>query len=435
MAQKVLDTLQARGLLQQITLADELTAWLDGGARHFYVGYDPTGASLHVGHLVTLMALRHLAHAGHKPIVLIGGATARIGDPSGKTEARPLLDEASIEQNGQKIAKQIANIIGSDAHNFAAPTLVDNHSWLGDLNWLDVLRRIGRHFSVNRMLAAESYKARLATGLSFLEFNYQLLQALDFSELCTRYDCRLQLGGDDQWGNILAGVELSRRLGQGQCFGATVPLLTTASGRKMGKTAEGAIWLDAALLPPAAFYQFWVNVDDADVARFLRIFTVLPLAEIEALQAQMGAGQGATINAGKSILAYEVTQLVHGTDHARAAHQAAQGAFGGRALPCALLPSSQVPRAVVVQQADIVGHALSPEQLGEGVALLPLLVALGWAKSNNEARRLVTQNSVRCGEDVCADVHKVFVAEDFAAGDVLLRAGKKKVVRLYVQAP
>lgn len=413
--------LQQRGLVAQTTGNDVLTELLSRTEGvPFYIGFDPTGPSLHVGHLVTLMTVRHLARAGHKPILIVGGGTAMVGDPSGKSEMRPMLDEATVADNVRRIKAQIVALVpGSEV------TVVDNATWLKNLGYIDFLRTIGRHFSVNRMLSMEAYKARLAHGLSFIEFNYQLLQAYDFLQLHQRLGCLLQLGGDDQWGNILAGIDLCRRVAGAKVEGLTVPLLTTASGAKMGKTAQGAVWLDAERLDAHGYYQFWVNVADADVPRFLRIFTDLPLSETtdETLQQ-------APINACKSVLAYECCALLHGVEAARAAHRAAQGAFGGRSIPQDLLPSSMIERAA---QSDV--HAvptlqLMPAALTPGLLVVELLVTLGWCTSNNAARRLLVQGSVRLGDMLIVEPNHRLQTSDFIDGPIVLRAGKKRVHRL-----
>ena len=414
----VVAVLRARGLVAQLTHEAPLAAFLAAAPRAFYIGYDPTAASLHAGHLVTLMAARHLARAGHRPILLVGGATARVGDPSGKTQARPELARAAVARNAAALREQMERIVSHEA----APTLCDNAEWLGPMGALDFLSEVGRHFPVSRMLTAQTYRSRLASGLTFFEFSYQLLQAHDFSELGRRHGCRLQVGGDDQWSNILGGVELCRRRGQPQAFGLTVPLIEAANGAKMGKSVGGAVWLDPAQTSPNAFYQYWVNTADSDILRFVRLLTDLPLDEIAAIDATSPAA----LNASKSALAWEVTALVHGREAADAAHGAARGAFGERSLPADVLASSAMPRT---ESSDV--QAVPAHRLAEAATpLIGVLVALGWAKSNNEARRLIAQGGVVLDEKKVSDVNATLQPSEWGARTVLLRAGKKRVVRL-----
>lgn len=416
----VLAQLRQRGLLQQDTGAADIAALLASGPQVIYAGYDPTGDSLHVGHLVTLLVLRRLRRAGHRILVVVGGATALVGDPSGKTAARPMHSPDAIAHNAARLLRQVRKILGTDD----GVTLLDNAAWLQNVGYLTFLREVGRHFSVNRMLSAETYKVRLEHGLSFLEFNYQLLQAYDFWHLATHHGCRLQLGGDDQWSNILAGVELCRRREQIAAHGLTVPLLTLASGAKMGKTADGAVWLDAEKLHPNAFFQYWVNVDDRDVDRFLRLFTDLAIADIEAAGAHGP-------NAVKRVLAYEVTRVVHGAEAAAAALHAAAAAFGGVAVPAALLPESDVPRGVTDAAADAAPRFALAAALGAGPwPLTQLLVQLGWARTNNEARRLIAQGAVKLAGTVVTDGQRALSAEEVAPAGLSLHCGKKRRVVL-----
>lgn len=421
--QGLLQTLIARGFVAQTTDADGTTAKLAEGSQAIYTGYDPTGDSLHVGHLVTLMALRHFEMAGHKPIVILGGGTAHVGDPSGKSEMRPVLTREQIDANVQAIKKQVDQVLGVDA---GTSIVLNNADWLLQLNYIDFLRDVGRHFSVNRMLSFDAYKQRLERGLSFIEFNYQLLQAYDFYVLAKAHNCAFQLGGDDQWGNIVAGVDLCRRMASKKVDGITVPLLTTASGAKMGKTAAGAVWLDANKLKPYDYYQYWVNTEDADVARFLRIFTFLPLEEIAAVSELSGAD----INVCKTILAFEATAVVHGVATATQVHIAAQSAFGARSLPAHLLPHSQVPREVKLDVSAMPTHTLSKQDADDGLVWATLLVTLGAAKSKGEARRLIDQGGLRVDEVRVSDPMGL-VAECFRVqAAVTLKVGKKRVFRL-----
>jgi tyrosyl-tRNA synthetase len=318
---EALRVLRERGFIQQVSDEEDLKRQLGEGRVTFYSGFDPTASSLHVGSLVPLMAMAHLGRAGHRPIAVLGGGTTMVGDPSGKTELRQMLTKETIAANRVGIEAQIRRVLA------AVPdvVVVDNGDWLLPLNYIDFLRDIGRHFSVNRMLAAEAYKLRLEKGLSFIEFNYQLLQAYDFLVLERSHGCTLQIGGDDQWGNIVAGVDLIRRVDQKQAFALTFPLITTATGAKMGKTAAGAVWLDAARTSPYDFFQYFVNVDDRDVVRFLKLFTVVPLPEI----ARFEAVEGAELRDAKRLLAHGVTAIVHGATAADEAQRAAAAALGG----------------------------------------------------------------------------------------------------------
>ena len=416
--QQVFDVLKARGFVQQVTDEAAVRKMLEQPTT-LYIGYDPTAPSLHVGNLFTLMGARHLQQHGHKVIVVLGGGTAMVGDPSGKTELRPMLSAAQIAAHIQGIRAQIERFLDPQTTVF-----VNNADWLMGLHYVDFLRDIGRHFSVNRMLSAESSKQRLQRGLSFIEFNYQILQAYDYLELCRRYGCTLQMGGDDQWGNILAGVDLCRRVAQREVAGLTLPLLLLATGQKMGKTATGAVWLDATMVSPYDYYQYWVNVHDEDVARLLAFFTFLPMVDIAAVQQLPG---GPALNLAKSVLAYEATALLHGEEAAREAHLAALGAFGGRSIPPEFLPSSAVPRQVEGHVEEVPTTQVA---LGQGLLLADLLVQGGLAESKKQARRLIEQGAVRLNDAApTTDPQAIVLATDFVEGALLLRAGKKKVHR------
>ena len=399
-----LDTLRDRGFVQQITDEAALAARLAAGPVTFYAGFDPTAASLHVGHYIPLMAMAHLARAGHKAIAVLGGGTAMVGDPSGKTEMRQLISAETIAANRTGIERQVRQIIGAGA------TIVDNADWLLPLNYIAFLRDIGRYFSVNRMLAMEAYKLRLEKGLSFIEFNYQLLQAYDFLELFRRFRCDLQIGGDDQWGNILAGTDLIRRLHQHDAFGLTFPLLMTASGTKMGKTAAGAVWLDAGLTSAFEFYQYFVNVDDRDVVRFLKLLTFEPLDEIRRFETI----EGAELRDAKRLLARAITAIVHGPEVAAATDAAARAAFGGSGGDESALPSLRIDR----------------QRLVSGPKIVDLIVELGFAPSKSAARRLVEQRGVKLGDRDITAVDAALLPSD---GSTLLRVGKKHVGRLIVE--
>jgi len=399
------DVLKERGFVEQVSDEEGLRAALEQPIT-CYIGYDPSAPSLHIGNLVTIMALAHLQRQGHRPIAIVGGGTGMIGDPSGKTEMRQILTEEQIEANLQALKAQIGRYV--DFRDGRA-LILNNADWLRPLKYIDFLRDIGVHFSVNRMLGAEAYRQRLETGLTFLEFNYQILQAYDFLHLYQNYDCRLQMGGNDQWGNILAGVDLIRRVTGGQAFALTIPLLTTASGAKMGKTAEGAVWLEADLLSPYDFYQYWINVDDADVVRFLKIYTFLPMEEIEAL----GELRGADIRRAKEVLAFEVTRNTHGPKAAEEAREASRRLFGGEAVA-----------------ADIPTLELDAATLEDGVAITDLFCRAGLTRSKNEARRLIEQGGAYLNDRPVRSVDCTVTRADLRDGDLLLRAGKKRYRRV-----
>ncbi|RME23265.1 MAG: tyrosine--tRNA ligase, partial [Deltaproteobacteria bacterium] len=379
MTQNAYKVLKERGFVSQVTDEPALEKLFDSGPQAAYIGFDPTADSLHAGSLLPLMALYHLRRCGHRPIAILGGGTAMVGDPSGKTEMRPLLEKRRIEQNAKRLEEQIRRFVGPEG------LVVNNAEWLLGLNYIEFLRDIGRHFSVNRMLTFESYKIRLEKGLSFLEFNYQLLQAYDFWQLFKRHGCAVQMGGDDQWGNIVAGIDLIRRLEGKQAYGVTFPLLETASGQKMGKTAAGAIWLDEKKTSVHDFFQYFRNTDDRDVERFLKFFTDLPLDEIESLC----SCEGAELNRAKERLAYEACRMVHGEQKARKALEGARAAFYGSG------DDEAIPRAVV-----------TGERLAEGLLVIDLLVESGLCRSKSEARRLVQQGGVRLGDSRVETIEK-----------------------------
>jgi tyrosyl-tRNA synthetase len=419
--ENVFDVLRARGFVQQVTHPDILRQRLGSERLTFYIGYDPTARSLHIGSLLTIMAMAHMQRAGHRPLVIVGGGTAMIGDPSGRTEMRQMLSQDTIAQNVQALRAQLQRYLALEGDHGAI--IVNNADWLAELKYIDFLRDIGRHFSVNRMLTFEAYKQRLETGLSFLEFNYQLLQAYDFLVLFQRYGCVLQIGGDDQWGNLVAGVDLIRRVTDGEAFAMTFPLLTTASGQKMGKTAAGAIWLDAELTSPYEFYQFWINVDDRDVQRFLKYYTFLPLEEITRLSAL----QGAELRQAKEVLAFEATKLTHGEDEARQARGAAHALFEGERS------ESRAQRVLAGELAGVPETAIPQVRLTAGVAVVDLLVETGLAASKSAARRLIQQGGASLNGSRLAHLEAVVTSADLHDGALLLRAGKKHYHRVVVQ--
>jgi tyrosyl-tRNA synthetase len=404
-----IENLKARGFFQQCTDAQGLSNLMSESPVTFYIGCDPTGASLHIGHMVPFFAYRHLREAGQKGIALIGGGTARIGDPSGKSEMRKMLNYEELDSNAASIAAQLDRFIGFDGDNARA---VNNKDWLATLNYIDFLREIGSHFSVNRMLSFEAYKTRLETGLSFIEFNYQLLQSYDFLELYRRYGCRLQIGGDDQWGNIVAGVELIRRIEGAEAFGLTFPLVTTTDGKKMGKTEKGALFLDPRITSPYDFFQYWRNVQDADIRRFLLMFTFLPIGECEAL-----TEPGKNPNEAKERLAWEVTALIHGKAEADKALSGAKAAFGGAESG----DKSAMPQAV-----------LSRAAFERGYNIVDLFYDAGLFSTKSEARRLVEQGGafVSCPDGELAALKDVAALIGIdrlnAQGELVLRAGKKR---------
>jgi tyrosyl-tRNA synthetase len=402
-----LRTLDERGFLHQLSDESGLDALFQKEVVTAYIGYDPTASSLHVGHLTQIMMLHWLQQTGHRPLSLMGGGTGMVGDPSFKEEARKLMTVETIEENIASIKRSFANYLDYDKPGNAA-LMVNNAEWLRPLNYLEFLRDVGRHFSVNRMLSFDSVKTRLdrEQSLSFLEFNYMILQAYDFVELAKRYDCRLQMGGSDQWGNIVSGIDLGHRMGTQQLYALTSPLLTTSSGAKMGKSASGAVWLDAEMLPVYDFWQYWRNTEDADVGRFLKLFTTLPMDEIARLA---GLG-GAEVNEAKKTLATEVTAILHGRTAAEAAAETARKTFEEGAL-AEDLPSVGIPA----------------DELQAGLGLLTLIVRSGLAASNGEARRHVQGGAVRINDIAVTDERRAIGTGDITADGVIkLSLGKKK---------
>ncbi|MEM6459143.1 MAG: tyrosine--tRNA ligase [Planctomycetota bacterium] len=412
------DVMAERGLVAQCTEPPDVFRKRLSSPVTAYCGFDPTADSLHVGSLVPIMGLAHLQRAGHRPLVVVGGATGMVGDPSGKSEARNLLDEPTLRHNAAAIAKQIGRFLrfGDDA---ADAELLNNYDWIGPLTWLEVLRDVGGKVSVNRMMSMESVRQRMqlgedtGAGISYLEFSYMLLQAYDFVHLHREENCTLQLGGQDQWGNIVMGIELGRKLGDASLAGLTFPLVTKSDGGKFGKSEAGNVWLDARRTPPFEFFQFWRNVADADVGRYLGYFTFLPMDQVR----ELASAEGTAINEAKVRLAYEVTKLVHGEAEATQARDAAGRAFSG--------------------SADVTGDGvpsreLSADDLAARPAVLDLLLAAGFAKSKGEARRLIQGGGVRVHDTKVTDVGHTLGPADAADGYVLLRAGKKRLMRFDV---
>jgi tyrosyl-tRNA synthetase len=422
MSGNIYDELKERGFVAQVSDEDAVRKMLGGNQVTFYVGYDSTATSLHAGSLVPIMAMVHLRRAGHRAIAVVGSGTTMVGDPSGKSEMRQMLEERTIRAQGQAIQIQLSRYLRFDGTNAIA---VDNADWLMPLKYIDFLRDIGRHFSVNRMLAAEAYKLRLEKGLTFIEFNYQLLQAYDFLTLFRKYNCTLQMGGDDQWGNILAGVDLIRRIEGGTAEALTFPLLTTASGAKMGKTAQGAVWLDAALFSPFDFYQYWINCDDRDVGKFLRMFTLLALAEIKRLEAL----KDSELNEAKRILAFEATKITHGELDAEKARQAAAAAFGGK-----MASAGEGADEYAIGGGDITvvpTTAVPRPRLEAGISPAGLFTEVGLTPSRREAKRMIEQGGLYVNDERIDSVERLLTVKDLGRdGGMLLKAGKKKVHRV-----
>ena len=399
-----MDILRERGFIKQVTFEDDLYKAFDEGLVTFYTGFDPTADSLHIGHYIPIMAMAHLQRAGHRPIALMGGGTGMIGDPSGKSDLRKVLTVDDIDNNVAHIKAQMARFLDFDESKPNSALIVNNADWLRDLNYISFLRDVGALFSVNRMLTAECYKQRLERGLTFLEFNYMLMQSYDFLELNHRYGCILQTGGDDQWSNMLSGADLIRRKDGKDAFALTFQLLLTHDGRKMGKTEKGALWLDPNKCSPYDFYQYWRNVDDADVKKCLGLLTFLPMDEVN----RLGALEGSAINEAKRVLAYEVTKNVHGEEEALKAQQAAEALFGGGAT------AGSVPTT-----------ELTAADLAEENRLLALVARCGLCKSNGEARKTMQAGGLYIGEEKITDVEFRVTPEMLDGEGLLIRKGKK----------
>ena len=405
----ILDVLKERGFVAQVTFEDELYKQLEEPTT-FYVGFDPTADSLHIGHYIPIMAMAHMQRAGHRPIALMGGGTGMIGDPSGKSDLRRVLTTEDIDHNVNCIKRQMGRFLDfSEGKAFIA----NNADWLRSLNYIDFMREIGVYFSVNRMLTADCYKKRLEKGLTFLEFTYMLMQSYDFLVLFRQHGCRLQLGGDDQWSNMLSGADLIRRKERESAFALTFQLLLTHDGRKMGKTEAGALWLDAERTSPYDFYQYWRNVDDQDVQKCIALLTILPMDEVR----RLGALKDSGINEAKKVLAYEVTKLVHGEEEAGKAQEAAASLFGGGAL-AGSVPTTQITAA----------------QLAEDARVTTIAFLCGLCASKGEARKLVQGGGLTIGEEKVSDVNAVLTAEQIDGEGILLRKGKKSYHRVVLKA-
>lgn len=397
----VYEELVARGLIAQVTDEKEIRELVNSGKAVFYIGFDPTADSLHVGHFMALCLMKRLQMAGNKPIALIGGGTAMVGDPSGRTDMRQMMTPETIQHNVDCFKKQMSRFI--DFSDDKA-LMVNNADWLMDLNYVDVLRDVGAHFSVNRMLTAECYKQRMEKGLSFLEFNYMIMQSYDFYALYKKYGCNMQFGGDDQWSNMLGGTELIRRKLGKDAYAMTINLLLNSEGKKMGKTQSGAVWLSAEKTSPYDFYQYWRNVDDSDVIKCLKMLTFLSLEEI----AEFEKLEGAEINKAKEVLAFELTKLVHGEEEATKAQNTARSVFAGGG-----------------KDANMPSTDLTKEELGEGIQILDLLVKCGLISSKGEGRRLITQNGISVNDAKVTDIFLEIKEDDFTDNELVIKKGKK----------
>ncbi|MDT8719029.1 tyrosine--tRNA ligase [Clostridium sp. 19966] len=403
----VYDVLSERGYIKQLTHEEEIKEILENKKITFYIGFDPTADSLHVGHFLQLMVMAHMQRAGHRPIALIGGGTAMIGDPTGKSDMRKMMTREEIEYNGECFKKQMSRFVDFSE---GKAVMENNAKWLMELNYVNFIREIGVHFSVNKMLTAECFKQRLERGLSFLEFNYMLMQGYDFLELNKRFDCVMEMGGDDQWSNILAGVDLIRRKEAKPAYGMTFTLLTNSEGKKMGKTEKGAVWLDREKTSPYEFYQYWRNVNDSDVEKCLALLTFLPMDEVR----RLGALKDSAINEAKKVLAYEVTKLVHGEEDARNAQLAAEALFSGNGN------MENVPTCEI-KETDL------------GKALLDVLLENKIIPSKGEGKRLIQQNGLSINEEKVTDFNRILAKEDFNEGFALIKRGKKNYNRIVIE--
>ncbi len=399
----VFSTLKERGYLEQLTHEDEIKELLSKESIPFYIGFDPTADSLHVGHFISLMVASQMQKAGHKPIILIGGATAAIGDPSGKTDMRKMLTPEEINNNVEHFKVQMSKFLSFEGEN--AAIIVNNADWLSDLKYIEFMRNIGKHFSINKMLAAECYKNRLDTGLTFFELGYMLMQSYDFLYLHDKYGCKLEMGGNDQWSNIIGGVELIRKIGAEDSYGFTFRLLTTKEGKKMGKTEKGALWLDATKTSPYEFYQYWRNIDDADVKNVLCLLTFLPMDKIN----ELCSLEGEKINEAKKVAAFEITKLIHGEAEAIKAEEASQALFEGKG-DIQNMPTTKISSC--------------------NISILDALIETNIAPSKGQARILINQGGITLNESKITDVNYVLSENDFTDGYAILRKGKKIYIKL-----
>ena len=407
---KIYDELTARGLIAQVTDEGEIKELVNNGKAVFYIGFDPTADSLHVGHFMALCLMKRLQMAGNQPIALLGGGTGMIGDPSGRTDMRQMMTKETIQHNIECFKSQMSRFI---EFGEGKARMVNNGDWLLDLNYVELLREVGAHFSVNRMLTAECYKQRMERGLSFLEFNYMIMQAYDFYMLYQKYGCNMQFGGDDQWSNMLAGTELIRRKLGKDDYAMTITLLLNSEGNKMGKTQKGVVWLDPKKTSPFEFYQYWRNVADSDVLKCIRLLTFLPLEEID----EMMSWEGSQLNRAKEILAFELTKLVHGEEEAGKAEESAKALFAGGG------DTSNMP-----------SYTLSEEDFRDGaIDILSVLTKSGLCPSRNEARRAVEQGGVTVNDEKCGDVKALFTKDSFLKDGMIVRRGKKNYKRIVIE--
>ena len=404
----VFDVLKERGLIAQMTHEKEIKELLENKKITFYIGFDPTADSLHIGHFMQLVVMKHMQNAGHRPIILLGGGTTMVGDPTGKTDMRPMISRETIQHNADRFKEQMSKFIDfSDGKAI----MVNNADWLLDLNYVDFLREVGVHFSVNRMLSAECFKTRLERGLSFLEFNYMLMQSYDFYKLHKEYDCIMEFGGDDQWSNIIGGIELIRRKDSEDAYGMTFTLLTTSEGKKMGKTEKGALWLDPEKVTPYEFYQYWRNVDDKDVIRLLKLVTFVSMEEI----AEYEKFEGQQLNVVKERLAFEVTKMVHGEEEAQKADAAAKAVFGAG-----------------TNDADMPTFEISEAEIADGINIVDLLALTKLAPSKGEGRRLVQQGGISIDGNKVEDISYTVTKDIFADGKIVVKKGKKVFLKIVI---
>jgi tyrosyl-tRNA synthetase len=424
----VYDVFAERGFVEQVTDAEELRDLLRNEKVTCYIGFDPTATSLHIGSLVPIMALMHMQKYGHRPIVLIGGGTGLIGDPSGKSEMRQILTRDEIDYNTSRLKKQLSKYL---YFGNGKAVLLNNAEWLTELKYVEFLRDIGKHFSVNKMLAAESYRMRLETGLNFIEFNYMLLQAYDFLYLFKNYGCILQMGGNDQWGNMLAGSDLIRRIEGKNAYSMTFPLITTSHGHKMGKTERGTVWLDPQLTSPYEYYQYWINTDDSDVERFLALFTFLPMEEVREVLNLVDS----QLNMAKAVLAFEATVITHGRESATAAWRASATKFNTRSVEKRLFPSSSIPREDAARDVSAIPSIeKSRSELETGIPAFKLACEAGLARTSGEARRLIAQGGIYVNDRPIERFDEnINISHLNEHKEILLRKGKKKYVVVTVE--